>query len=53
VVAEAYVEHLPNAELVVEKPGRPPLAWRGAQVSRAIADFLARKAPEFATGAAA
>ena len=52
-VAETYVEHLPNAELAVEEPGRSPLAWRGAQVSRAIADFLARKAPEFAAGAAA
>ncbi len=52
-VAEAYVEHLPNAELVVEPPRRPPLAWRGAQVSRAIAEFLARRVPEFAAGAPA
>lgn len=52
-VAEDYVERLPNAELAVEEPGKPPLAWRGAQVSRAIADFLARKAPDFAAGAAA
>lgn len=42
-VAEAYTERLPDAELVVEEPGRSPLPWRGAQVSRAIADFLTRR----------
>ncbi len=42
-VAEAYAERLPNAELVVEEPGKSPLPWRGAQVSRAIADFLTRR----------
>jgi len=47
-VAEAYVERLPDAELAVEEPGRAPLAWRGAQLSRAIADFLERRAPDFA-----
>ncbi len=50
-VAEAYVERLPNAELAIEEPGRSPLAWRGSQVSRAIADFLARRVPDFAAGA--
>lgn len=49
-VAEAYVERLPNAELAIEEPGKSPLAWRGSQVSRAIADFLERRAPEFAAG---
>lgn len=49
-VAEAYVERLPVAELAIEKPGRSPLAWRGAQVSKAIADFLARRAPAAAAG---
>lgn len=44
-VAEAYVERLPNAELAVEEPRRSPLAWRGAQVSRRIAEFLERRAP--------
>jgi pimeloyl-ACP methyl ester carboxylesterase len=47
-VAEAYVERLPNAQLVVEEPGRSPLAWRGAQLSRTIDEFLRRVAPEFA-----
>ncbi len=42
-VAEAYAEALPRAELVVEDPGRPPLAWRGVQVSRAVAAFLERE----------
>jgi pimeloyl-ACP methyl ester carboxylesterase len=47
-VAEAYVERLPNAELAIEAPGKPPLAWRGAQLSRTIAEFLGRRAPEMA-----
>ena len=42
-VAESYVERLPDAELVVEGEGKAPLAWRGAQVSRVIADFLERR----------
>ena len=33
-VAQAYAEHIPGAELVVEEPGSSPLAWRGAQLSR-------------------
>lgn len=45
-VAEAYAERLPLAELAVEEPGRSPLAWRGAQLSRKIAGFLERCAPE-------
>lgn len=47
-VAEDYVERLPNAELAIERPGRSPLAWRGAQVSRTIAEFIARRAPDLA-----
>lgn len=42
-VAEAYAERLPRAELLVEEPGRPPLAWRGALLSRAILAFLERR----------
>lgn len=42
-VAESYAERLPDCELVVEEPGRSPLAWQGAQLSRAIAAFLARR----------
>ena len=39
-VEEAYGEALPNARLLVEDEGKPPLAWQGARLSRAIADFL-------------
>jgi pimeloyl-ACP methyl ester carboxylesterase len=41
-VAEAYAEYLPGAELIVEDEGKSPLAWQGAQLSRAIVDFLQR-----------
>jgi pimeloyl-ACP methyl ester carboxylesterase len=50
-VARDYVERIPNAELAVEKPGKPPLAWRGAQVSRTIAEFLRRRTPDLAPDA--
>jgi pimeloyl-ACP methyl ester carboxylesterase len=39
-VAEAYAEHLPRSRLVVEDEDDSPLAWRGAQLSREIGDFL-------------
>ncbi len=39
-VAEEYARRLPHAELVVEEPGKAPLAWQGAQLSRAIQRFL-------------
>lgn len=41
-VAEEYCRKLPNAELVVEEKGDSPLAWQGARLSKAIADFLER-----------
>jgi 3-oxoadipate enol-lactonase len=41
-VAEIYVEHIEGAELLSEDPGASPLAWRGAQLSRAINGFLQR-----------
>lgn len=47
-VAREYVERIPDAELAVEAPGKPPIAWRGAQVSRTIAEFLGRRVPDFA-----
>lgn len=40
-VAEEYARRLPRARLVVEDEGEVPLAWQGARLSRAIADFLA------------
>jgi pimeloyl-ACP methyl ester carboxylesterase len=39
-IAESYVEQLPNGRLIVEEEGKAPLAWQGARLSRAIADFL-------------
>jgi pimeloyl-ACP methyl ester carboxylesterase len=41
-VAEEYARRIPVSELVVEEPGKPPIAWRGAHLSRAIAAFAAR-----------
>lgn len=38
--AEELAGLLPRAELVVEEPGDPPLAWQGARLSRTIGDFL-------------
>jgi 3-oxoadipate enol-lactonase len=44
-VAEEYAQRLPRGELVVEDSGEPPLAWKGAQLSRAILDWLSRTGP--------
>jgi pimeloyl-ACP methyl ester carboxylesterase len=41
-VAEEYARRLPRAELLVEEEGKSPLAWQGAQLSNAIADFAER-----------
>lgn len=39
-LARAYAEHLPGAKFLIEEQGQSPLAWQGAQLSRAIEDFL-------------
>jgi pimeloyl-ACP methyl ester carboxylesterase len=39
-LAEAYAEQLPNSRFLVEDDGESPLAWQGAQLSRAIESFL-------------
>jgi pimeloyl-ACP methyl ester carboxylesterase len=41
-IAEEYARLLPNAELLVEEEGKSPLAWQGARLSNAIADFFER-----------
>jgi 3-oxoadipate enol-lactonase len=41
-VAQEYCRKLPNCELIVEDKGESPLAWQGARLSNAIADFLER-----------
>lgn len=39
-LAEEYAARIPDARLVVEDEGTSPLAWQGAQLSRAIEEFL-------------
>jgi pimeloyl-ACP methyl ester carboxylesterase len=39
-IGAAYAERLPNARLVSEEPGHSPLAWQGARLSKAAAEFL-------------
>jgi pimeloyl-ACP methyl ester carboxylesterase len=39
-IGEEYAEWLPNGLLVSEEPGHSPLAWQGARLSKAIAEFL-------------
>jgi pimeloyl-ACP methyl ester carboxylesterase len=39
-IAEAHAACLPNARMVVEPPGRFPIAWSGGRLSRLIRDFL-------------
>jgi len=41
-VAQEYCRKLPNCELIVEDKGDSPLAWQGARLSNAIADFFER-----------
>ena len=36
-VGEAYAAAIPGAELIVEEPGRSPIAWQGGQLSKVIA----------------
>jgi pimeloyl-ACP methyl ester carboxylesterase len=41
-IGETYARLIPGAELVVEEPGRSPIAWQGGQLSRVIAELAAR-----------
>ncbi len=50
-VAQAYAEAIPHVELAVEEDGEAPLAWQGAQLSRTLAEFLERRAPQDASPA--
>jgi pimeloyl-ACP methyl ester carboxylesterase len=38
-VGERYAEAIPGARLLVEEPGRSPLAWQGGQLSRVLAEL--------------
>jgi pimeloyl-ACP methyl ester carboxylesterase len=41
-VGEAYAAVIPGAQLVLDEPGRSPVAWQGSQLSTVIADVAAR-----------
>lgn len=43
-IGEAYAAAIPGAKLVLDEPGRSPLAWQGTQLSKVIADVAARTA---------
>ena len=43
-VGKAYAAAIPGAKLVVDEPGRSPIAWQGAQVSKLIAEVAERAA---------
>lgn len=43
-VGEAWARLIPGARLVVEPPGRSPIAWQGGQLSKLIAELAARAA---------
>jgi len=40
-IGEAYAARIPGAQLVVEEPGRSPIAWQGGQLSKVIAQIAA------------
>ena len=40
-IGEAYAAAIPGARLLVEDPGKSPLAWQGGQLSRVIAELAA------------
>jgi pimeloyl-ACP methyl ester carboxylesterase len=40
-VGEAYAAVIPGARLVLDEPGKSPIAWQGSQLSRVIAELAA------------
>jgi pimeloyl-ACP methyl ester carboxylesterase len=40
-VGEDYARVIPGARMVVEEPGKSPIAWQGGQLSRVIAEVAA------------
>jgi pimeloyl-ACP methyl ester carboxylesterase len=40
-IGERYAEAIPGARLVVEEPGKSPIAWQGGQLSRVVAELAA------------
>jgi pimeloyl-ACP methyl ester carboxylesterase len=41
-IGEAYARAIPGAQLVLDEPGRSPIAWQGSQLSKVIAELAAR-----------
>ncbi len=41
-VGEAYASLIGGAQLIVDEPGRSPIAWQGSQLSRVIAEVADR-----------
>jgi len=37
-VGEAYAAAIPGSRLVLDEPGRSPIAWQGSQLSKLIAE---------------
>jgi pimeloyl-ACP methyl ester carboxylesterase len=40
-IGEAYAAAIPGAQLVLDQPGRSPIAWQGSQLSNVIAELAA------------
>jgi pimeloyl-ACP methyl ester carboxylesterase len=43
-VGEAYAEAIPGSRLVLDEPGRSPIAWQGSQLSKLIAELAGEAA---------
>jgi pimeloyl-ACP methyl ester carboxylesterase len=41
-VGEQYAQTIPHAHLIVEDPGRSPIAWQGGQLSKALLELADR-----------
>jgi len=41
-VGEAYAAAMPQARLVLDEPGRSPVAWQGSQLSKVIAEVVSQ-----------
>jgi pimeloyl-ACP methyl ester carboxylesterase len=44
-VGEAYAAAIPGARLVLDEPGRSPIAWQGSQLSKLIAEIAEESDP--------
>jgi hypothetical protein len=40
-VGEAYAAAIPGARLILDEPGKSPIAWQGSQLSRLIGELAA------------